>query len=475
LENIQEIKKMVEQIPPPPLWRSKRYFVVFLAFLGYVNLYALRVNLSVAIVAMTDKTAINGTEMIFDWNQESKGIILGSFFYGYIITQFIGGYAATKIGGNIVFGVGIAITALFCLVTPWIVRYADIAGIIIVRVIQGIASGLSFPSCHALFAKWAPQNERSRMVSFALSGYLFGTVLANMCAGLLAVSYGWPAIFYVFGAAGLIWYAIWAVIVRKSPEYDKFMTKAEKLYIMSNSGSAPQNQPNPPWGKLFTSLPVYAIAVAQFSSNWGFYTLLTQLPSYLNDTLNFKLKATGFMSALPYLTLGILLPISGYIADFLKFRNILTLTQIRKSFTSISFLIQGSFLVIVAFLSDPIWCVVFVILSVGSGAFSLTGFLVNPLDIAPQYAGIIVGTTNTFSTIPGIISPYITGLIVATSHVLEWRTVFFISATIYFVGAIFYWIFASGEVQPWAIQNHQKIDELTKANSEEESECDTGI
>lgn len=277
-------------------------------------------------------------------------------------------------------------------------RYANVAGIITIRTIQGIGSGLAFPSAHSLFAKWAPQNERGRMVSFALTGYLFGTVLANLLSGLLAVYFGWSSIFYFFGGLGLAWYVIWVIVVRKSPAKDRFISTAERNYILENCGSAPKHV-NPPWGKLFTSLPVYAIAAAQFSSNWGFYTLLTQLPSYLNDTLNFKLKATGFVSALPYLVLGTLLPISGYLADFLKYREHLTVTQIRKYFTSFSFLIQGSTLLIVGFLTDPIWCVVFVVISVGSGAFSLTGFLVNPLDIAPQYAGIVVGTTNTFSVI----------------------------------------------------------------------------
>jgi ACS family sodium-dependent inorganic phosphate cotransporter len=51
---------------------------------------------------MTDKSSMNGTEKIFEWDQATKGFILGSFFYGYIFTQFIGGFAATRFGGNIV-------------------------------------------------------------------------------------------------------------------------------------------------------------------------------------------------------------------------------------------------------------------------------------------------------------------------------------------------------------------------------------
>lgn len=45
-------------------WRRRRYVVAVLAFFGFFNVYALRVNLSIAVVAMTEnKTLIlsNGT------------------------------------------------------------------------------------------------------------------------------------------------------------------------------------------------------------------------------------------------------------------------------------------------------------------------------------------------------------------------------------------------------------------------------
>lgn len=50
-------------------------------------------NLSVAIVAMTENRTVelsNGTEVFvrdFDWDSKQKGVVLSSFFYGYITTQ----------------------------------------------------------------------------------------------------------------------------------------------------------------------------------------------------------------------------------------------------------------------------------------------------------------------------------------------------------------------------------------------------
>lgn len=45
-------------------WRKRRYIVVMMAFFGFFNVYSLRVNLSVGIVAMTEMRPIeytNGT------------------------------------------------------------------------------------------------------------------------------------------------------------------------------------------------------------------------------------------------------------------------------------------------------------------------------------------------------------------------------------------------------------------------------
>lgn len=48
-------------------WRHRRYVVAAMAFLGFFNVYALRVNLSVAIVAMStasNVTLANGTTVL---------------------------------------------------------------------------------------------------------------------------------------------------------------------------------------------------------------------------------------------------------------------------------------------------------------------------------------------------------------------------------------------------------------------------
>lgn len=73
----------------------------------------------------------------FDWDGEDQGIILGAFFWGYVVTQVPGGMLAERIGGKWPFGIGMLITALFSLLTPWAARTGK-GMLIVVRVIQGL-------------------------------------------------------------------------------------------------------------------------------------------------------------------------------------------------------------------------------------------------------------------------------------------------------------------------------------------------
>lgn len=300
------------------------------------------------------------------------------------------------------------------LLTPILV-YQGVYYLYAVRVIEGIFGGLAFPSVNAVYAKWSPPLERSRISGFGMSGCFAGTVIAMMLSGWLSVNFGWQSIFYVFGVCGALWSIAWFAIVRDCPESDCRISDRERTFIKKSLEIHGQvNVVKPPWKSIFTSMPVMAIAVAHFSYTWGFYTLLTSMPAYLKDILDFDLQQSGFISAIPYLVLSLLLFVSGYLADWFQMKNYLSTTQVRKYFNNLSFFAEMMFLLLAAYFTNTTIIIVCITLSVGLGAFSISGYLANPLDIAPQFSSIIVGYSNTFATLPGLISPVLTGYIVTT-------------------------------------------------------------
>lgn len=111
-------------------------------------------------------------------------------------------------------------------------------------------------------------------------------------SGYLAESsIGWPSIFFVFGAAGIIWSVAWYLLGANDPSDHLKITADEKKYIESSLGTAPEEKRVPtPWLAMFTSLPMWALTIAHLGQNWGFWTLLTQMPTYMKNVLHFDIK-----------------------------------------------------------------------------------------------------------------------------------------------------------------------------------------
>lgn len=453
----QDLSEIPDEISSQ--WRfsiPRRYIVAIMAFFGFCNVYALRVNLSVAIVAMTSNYSHieNGTEIFkqdYPWSPEVQGLVLSSFFYGYIVTQIPGGWLATRIGGRKLFGIGVAASALITLITPALAS-ANLYLLVLGRVVEGLFEGVTYPSIHAVWSRWAPPLERSRLATIAFSGSYFGTVISLPVSGMLAQYVGWPYIFYLFGILALIWCLLWWYIVAETPQGDRRITDAELEYIRSSIGPSANHIKNvdPPWKRFLTSLPVWAIMIAHFSENWGFYTLLTELPTFMKDVLKFDLKDAGLLAALPYLVMGIVVQAGGFLADWLRSQGHLTTTQVRKLCNCGAFVCQTLFLLAAAHSTTPTAVVASLTVAVGFGGFAWAGFSVNHLDIAPQFASILMGLSNTMATLPGMISPLLTGHLVQDKTPEEWQAVFYIAGGVYLAGAVFYGLFASGERQKWA-------------------------
>ncbi|KAG5677147.1 hypothetical protein PVAND_006929 [Polypedilum vanderplanki] len=457
-----------ELFDPTPIWKRRRYFVVFMAFLGLFNVYALRSNLNVAIVSMTDNRTIehpdNTTtyEQYFNWNSKEKGYALSSFYYGYLCTQIIGGVIAQKTGGSILFGCGIGVTAIMTLLTP-LAANLSLYALIGVRVIEGLFEGVTYSALYEMWSKWAPPFERSRMVVAAFTGNYIGLVISMPVSGILAASVGWEWIFYVFGIIGCVWTVLWLIFIRRSPARDPFITAGERIYIeQSLNRQSMDKEVKIPWKAIFNSSAVWAIIAAQFSEGWGFFTLQTQLPQFLKDALNFDIAKSGIISALPYLCMAVMCQIAGYLSDWVRIKGYWTTGQTRRYFNSMAFLTQMACMLLAAFFLHPVSSVTFITIGVAMASFAYASFSVNYLDIAPQFAGVLMGLCNSFATVAGIISPILTGYIVTDADAEQWKIIFYIAAGIYVFGCVIYWIWAQGEIQPWAVQESIEFEDASE-------------
>ncbi|NWY68456.1 VGLU3 protein, partial [Erithacus rubecula] len=437
----------------------KRYIIAIMSGLGFCISFGIRCNLGVAIVQMVNNNTVyvHGKPELrsaqFNWDPETVGLIHGSFFWGYIVTQIPGGFISNKLAANRVFGAAIFLTSTLNMIIPSAAR-VHYGCVMFVRILQGLVEGVTYPACHGMWSKWAPPLERSRLATTSFCGSYAGAVVAMPLAGVLVQYIGWSSVFYIYGMFGIVWYVFWLLHAYESPAAHPTITSEERIYIETSIGEgaslANASKFSTPWKRFFTSMPVYAIIVANFCRSWTFYLLLISQPAYFEEVFGFAISKVGLLSAVPHMVMTIIVPIGGQLADFLRSRKILTTTTVRKVMNCGGFGMEATLLLVVGYSHTKSVAISFLVLAVGFSGFAISGFNVNHLDIAPRYASILMGISNGVGTLSGMVCPLIVGAMTKHKTREEWQNVFLIAALVHYSGVIFYAIFASGEKQEWA-------------------------
>ncbi|XP_073812051.1 putative inorganic phosphate cotransporter isoform X1 [Musca autumnalis] len=435
-----------------------RHLQCFLLFCGLSVAYALRVNLSVAIVAMTDKQATNPEFDEFDWTEKTKSLLLSSFFWGYVITQVPAGTLARKFGGKIMMLTGVFVCSLLTVLTPICARLGDWKLVCALRVIMGLSQGFLFPSTHTILSKWAPVEERGTLGTYSYSGSQFGTVVMLATSGVMASSVmGWPSIFYISGGVGLLWSVAFLIWGASSPSEYRNISPEEKKFIETSLGSSSEGETvkaptKTPWVKFFTSVPFLVLTLTHCTHNWGFWTLLTEIPSYMKNILGMDIKSNALLSALPYAAMFLMSFVFSALQSQLGKRECIPLSVSRKMFNSIGHWIPMITLVCLGYVSanDTNLAIILLTITVGINGATYLGFQVNHIDLSPNFAGILMGITNCAANIMSIIAPLIVGFIVTNEkNPDQWRIIFFIAAGFYFIGNLLFVLFGKVEVQSW--------------------------
>ena len=417
-----------------------RFKVIFYSFLAVFICYIDRVNISVAIIPMQNQ---------FGWSESQVGLILGSFYAGYMVSMTLGGYLADKYGGKKVLGYGLLLWSFFTVITPAF-AYSGLWLLILIRVLMGLGEGITFPSWHAIYARWIPFNERTRSIAITNSGISVGTVFGYVVAAIIISRYSWEWVFYCFGILGIFWYFFWQRNVTSYPEDHKSISNEELDYIIKEAPSK-ETPPKIPLSKLIKNQPFLAIAIATFCNNWALYTFLSYLPRYVNDPsstggLGIELDSSLFiyLILIPSVVSVFALLFGGILADSLIKRGFKVIT-VRKTVNTIGFFGSSIFLIFIPFQDTLVNILVLLCLVNTCSGICQGGFGVNHADLGPKYTGSLVGIAGSIGMIAAIFSPIVAGYVLEFSN--SWNLIFYICSGILIIGGFYYLLFASAEKQ----------------------------
>ncbi|XP_016837245.1 sialin-like isoform X1 [Nasonia vitripennis] len=460
---------------------SQRWIFALFAFGGLLLGNSMRVILSISITEMvttarevirsTDQTCVAFekptlrnvtivTGKTYDWDEytqpflSSQGIILSSYFWGYAATQFPFGSLSERFGGKYLMGMGIFIPSMLTFCLPSAVYWGESSALIALRVLMGVISGAMYPAVSTMIAKWTVPGERSKLGGFIYAGAVLGTVFGTTMPAVI-IRYsgkGWPAVFYFFGALGMIWFPFWVLLTFNEPEQHPYISEAELNYLQENQAERQKKKKAPPapWGHILASKQFWAFVMALVGCDWAYFTMASDLPKYMSNVVKFSIEDNGYLSALPYLCMWFSTLVSSWLSNKILERGLISRTNVLKLLASISLMGPGLFMIGASYAEcDQIMVVVMFIIGMSLMGTSYPSIMVNNLDLSPNYAGTLMAIGNSVAALGGIMTPYIVGVFTPEQTIHEWRRVFWIVLIISVLSNIFFLLYASGEVQEW--------------------------
>ncbi|KAK4293223.1 hypothetical protein Pmani_034057 [Petrolisthes manimaculis] len=472
-----------------------RLSLAFLTSAGVTILYILRINMSVAIVAMVDlapeshnsskgthvaycissaqvnetmsmdydqlddlSTTLPPTDMEEEENTKmvltgaQRGLVLGAFFYGYAITNIPGGRMAETYGSKRVYGGAILIGGILTLLTP-VAANAHYIVLILLRTLIGLSNGVVYPAMNAMVARWIPPLERPRFMSFTYMSNTLGTVITMPVCGFLIAWVGWPSVFYFSGTVAILWSILWFLFMFDTPAQHPRISPQERDYIIQALKAETKKEKG-----IITSVPLWATNFAHIGSMFGFNLLLTQLPTYLATILGFAIANNGMLSALPFVTQFIGSIVSGWVGDYLITRNYITVRTSRKTFVTITHVLPAIVLVLVGYSGcQTILAIALLCVATTFSGCLCSGHLANHLDLSPNFAGTLYGVSNTLAFLVTMCVPVIVGAMTPDQTLQQWQAVFWVAGAAYVSCWFIFVLFGSTDIQPWNYGDEEEV------------------
>jgi MFS transporter, ACS family, hexuronate transporter len=280
------------------------------------------------------------------------------------------------------------------------------------RFLLGLGEGGGFPAATKAVAEWFPVSERSFAMGIMNAGTAVGAVIAPPFIAVVLSVATWRWIFFLAGAAGLVWSLWW---------WRDYRTPA------SSADSAIAAEAS--WLDLFTFPEVWGIVGAKFLSDAAWYFYLFWVPKYLYDARGFDVKKVGYFAWIPYAAAGVGCLVGGWFSGWLIRRGY-SLNWSRKLALGLSAAVMPS-VALVNYVPVELAIALLSLVFFGQQSWS-TLVMVLPADLFPRgIVGSVAGLVGFGGAMGGVVFGLIAGRLL--DHGFGYSTLFAIVSTLHVI------------------------------------------
>ncbi len=419
---------------------NKRYRVMGLLFVTVVINYLDRSNISIAAPSMASDFHLDPVQL---------GLVFSAFAWTYTPFQLPGGWLTDRVHPRILYPVIIMLWSLATLTTG---LANGLIALIVIRMAVGFFEVPTFLINNRIATTWFGEKERATCIAVYTAAESVGLAFLTPALVWLKVEYGWPSVFFMTGALGLLWSFAFFRSYRDPADYPG--VNAAEIAQIAGSGGIPDlshrmatrhaERAGSPWRDLCLVLSrrkLWGIYFGHFV--WGVVGTFFRswFITYLVNYRHFTFIKAGLYGSMPFVTVFLGVLFSGALSDLLVRRGF-SLTFARKApiiggLTFSTSIVGANYVdsegLIILFLTFAFFC---------NGVASIHWSLVSAT--APErLIGLTSSVFNFMGGLAGVAAPIIIGVLLKAG---DYRLPLVFIAVIEVLGVLSY-IFVVGKLE----------------------------
>jgi ACS family hexuronate transporter-like MFS transporter len=381
-----------------------RWSILTMLFLAMIINYMDRSALSVAMPFVSKS---------FELTPSEKGMVFSSFFIGYAIFNFVGGYLADRYGPRRVMICTMVVWSIFCGLTSMAYSFWSL---FILRALFGIGEGPISTTCNKATNNWFPIVERARAIGINQAGGPLGGALAGPVVGFVALSFGWQTSFVVIACFGLIWAVAWTFMSTDRPETNPRVNAAELAVIKAdaaaNAAAEAEGAVKPRLTEIIFRPAVLVMGLSLFCYNYILFFFMTWFPTYLVEAKGLSLQGMSIVTMLPWAVSATCFMSGGVLIDAVYKRTGRLLFS-RKLVLVSCFFVASVCVALTGLASSVVSAVALMTVGVGFLNLACPAYWTVIQDIVPpSQVGTAGGFMHGLANLSGIVGPTATGFII---------------------------------------------------------------
>ena len=372
--------------------KSKNVILTMLVILGMVT-FLDRINISVAGSSIMHDLRLSPSQ----W-----GWVQSAFILSYGLMQIPMGALGDRFGHRKILSLIVLWWSLF---TAFTGLAGGLASLLVIRFMFGIGEAGSSPCSTGVISRWFQKDEVGKAQGYVWAASRLGGALTPFVVIPVMLWVGWRAAFYLLGALGIVWAAVWYWYYKPSPQ---------PLPPVTTPSSPPLAPPEGGrgWGWVSSS-QFWLLCGMYFFYAFGSWFFFSWFPTFMELGRGFEKSELTYAVAVPFVMSMVGNIAGGHLTDRLSQKFGIKVG--RKALGSSSLAVSAICMFLAAFIPGKMAVFVFLSLCFGIFDLMLPSAWALCIDLGRQHAGTLSGAMNTAGNIGGFCCGILFGQLVEYS------------------------------------------------------------